>query len=158
MHNVLSLPRIILQPSFSGDEQYCYLDGNCSTFDFGSVPAASTEVFEHNINDQFVDLNTGNASIHSFLDEEAKRFICSGKFIIPFCPEQTSQPLQGFQTQIEKGYVVLFVFFAACSVVLGIFLLSICYEDRVMKAEMKRSSIDSRERPLSTLSMQSNDE
>ena len=100
-------------------------------------------------------------SVHKYLDDAAKEIICSllKDLGLLDCPPKPSPPppLPGFQTPIQKAYVVLFVFFGACTAVLGIFLLSICYEDRVTKAERKEASFANGERPLSTISMQSNE-
>lgn len=97
------------------------------------------------------------------MDVQTEQIVCQDlKFGFEACPEPDLS-LPGFQTRTEKAYVVLFVFFGACSVMLGIVLLAVCYEDRVMKAEGKASSGDkmlnnNRERPLSGISMQSNEE
>ena len=96
------------------------------------------------------------------MDAQTKQIICQDlKFGFEACPKPDSS-LKGFQTRTEKAYVVLFVFFGACSVMLGIVLLAVCYEDRVMKAEGKTLSGDkmlhNRDSCLSGISMQSNEE
>ena len=104
-----------------------------------------------------------NSSIHDFMDAQTEQIICQDLNLkFEPCPEPDTS-LPGFQTRTEKAYVVLFVFFGACSVMLGIVLLAVCYEDRVMKAEGKASNgdkmlNDNRERPLSGVSTQSDGE
>ena len=153
--------RIVLQPTL-GEDEYCSSDGNCSTLDISNVLAASTVTFERQINTTFGSLNKReNASIHDFLDAQTEQIVCKDlKFGFESCPKP-DRSLKGFHTRTEKAYVVLFVFFAACSVMLGIVLLTVCYEDRVMKAEGKASSggyklLNDRDRPLSGVSMESN--
>ena len=156
--------RIVLQPTFAED-------GNCSSCstsicDSGNI-SASIEALDRNISEVFRGLIKGDSSIHNFFDVEAVKVLCSDSSNWTACPQKDTKPLRGFETRTEKAYVVLFVFFGACSVVLGIVLLSICYEDRLMKAERRLSSSSisgsnhkdyNRERPLSGMSMQSNEE
>ena len=160
---MLLVHRIVLRPTLDEDE-YCPSDGNCSTASISDVLAAASVTFEHKINATFGRLNSRyNSSIHDFMDAQTEQIICQDlNFGFEACPEPDSS-LPGFQTRIEKAYVVLFVFFGACSVMLGIVLLVVCYEDRVMKAEGKALHGDkmlnnNRERPLSGISMQSNEE
>ena len=96
------------------------------------------------------------------MDAQTEQIVCQDlKLNFEACPRPDTS-LPGFETRTEKAYVVLFVFFGACSVVLSIVLLAVCYEDRVMKAEEKASSCDKmhsdRDRVLSGISMQSNEE
>lgn len=156
--------RIVLRPTGILDkDEYCSsFDGNCSNV---SISAASSVTFERSINDTFSRLNSRyNSSIHGFMDAQTEQIICQDlNFGFEACPEPDSS-LPGFQSRIEKAYVVLFVFFGACSVMLGIVLLAVCYEDRVMKAEGNASTGNkmlnnrSRQRHLSAISMQSNEE
>ena len=163
IHCTLLVYRVILRPTLDEDE-YCSSDGNCSTASISAIVAASSVTFERKISDTFIGLNSRyNSSIHDFMDVQTEQIVCQDlKFGFEACPEPDLS-LPGFQTRTEKAYVVLFVFFGACSVMLGIVLLAVCYEDRVMKAEGKASSGDkmlnnNRERPLSGISMQSNEE
>lgn len=149
--------RILLQPSFEGEE-YCSSSGSCSTFEMAGVSVASIASFEHELYQIFYNSNSTNGSIHGFLDTAANEVLC--KIDNSMCPQPT-ETLPGFRTRIEKAYVALFVFFGACSVMLGIVLLSICYEDRVLKAERRASSSNKMfksERSISGVSLQSNDE
>ena len=168
IHCIFHVHRIVLRPTTLNEDEYCSFEGNCSTTNISDVLAASTVTFEREINSTFSLLNSrSNSSIHGFMDAQTEQIICQDlKFGFEACPEPDTS-LPGFQTRIEKAYVVLFVFFGACSVTLGIVLLAVCYEDRVMKAEGKASSSGDRmlrnnnmrrERPLSDFSMQSNEE
>lgn len=152
-----------MQPTLDEDE-HCSSDRNCSTATVSDILAASSVTFERRVNNTFDGLNTRhNSSIHDFMDTQTEQIICQDlKFRFEACPER-GMSLPGFQTRTEKAYVVLFVFFGACSVMLGIVLLAVCYEDRVMKAEGKALRGDkmfnnNRERSLSGISMQSNEE
>ena len=105
-----------------------------------------------------------NASPHDhFLNSTVEKIICSNDNFSDDefkCPDDGS-PLKGFRTAEEKAYVVLFVGFGALSVVLGIFLLAIFYEDRVIKAErspLSRKKTIERDRTFSGLSEKSLDE
>lgn len=150
--------RIILQPLLNAKE-YCSSDENCSVLEMAAISKEHTVSLERNLSKTFFGVDNWNMSVHKYLDDAAEEVICSNSLLLG-CPTEPppTHPLPGFHTRIEKAYVVLFVFFGACSVILGIFLLTICYEDKVTKAERKEASCDGRERPLSTLSMQSNDE
>ena len=161
---ILRVHRIVLRPTFDNDnDEYCSSDINCLTANISDILAASLVPFERNINTTFNGLNSRyNFSVHNFIDAQTKQIICEDlKFGFEACPRPDSS-LPGFETRTEKAYVVLFVFFGACSVMLGIVLLAICYEDRVMKAEGKLSSGDkmlhNRDRCLSGISVQSNEE
>lgn len=152
--------RIILQPVMSGEE-YCSSSERCSVLKMTALSKGHTVSLERYLSKEFFGANNWNMSVHKYLDDAAKKIICSllKDLVLLDCPTKPlPMPLVGFQTRIEKAYVVLFVFFGACTVVLGIFLLSICYEDRVTKAERKEASCGNRERPLSAISMQSDDE
>ena len=160
---ILRVHRIVLRPTFDNNDnndEYCSSDINCSTANISDILAASLVPFERNITATFNGLNGGcNSSVHNFMDAQTKQIICEDlKFGFEACPRPDSS-LPGFETRTEKAYVVLFVFFGACSVMLGIVLLAICYEDRVMKAEGKLSSGDkmlhNRDRCLSGISVQS---
>ncbi len=48
-----------------------------------------------------------------------------------------SKIIVGFNTKIEKSYVVLMMIFAGLSVLFGTVLTCICYEDRLMMSERK---------------------
>jgi hypothetical protein len=158
-----------LRPTLNYDDddeiQYCSSDNNCSAADISDISAASSVTFERKITDTFRGLNNAlNSSVHDFMDAQTEQIICQDlNFGFGPCPEPDSS-LPGFQTRTEKAYVVLFVFFGACSVMLGIVILAVCYEDRVMKAEGKRPSsgankmLNNRDRCLSGFSMQSNEE
>ncbi len=160
--------RIVLRPTLDDDDEYCSSDNNCSTarnINISDIPAASSVTFERKIADTFRGLNNAlNSSVHNFMDAQTEQIICQDlNFGFEPCPEPDSS-LPGFQTRTEKAYVVLFVFFGACSVMLGIVLLAICYEDRVMKAEGKQplsggnKMLNNRDSCLSGVSMQSNEE
>ena len=119
---------------------------------------------DRKVGNMFLGKDDTPAGVHEyFLDSKVKQIICkTGNFSgHEFdCPDDIS-PLKGFRTPQEKAYVVLFVCFGALSVVLGIFLLAICYEDRVIKAErspMSRKKSMERDRTLTGLSEQSIDE
>ena len=101
--------------------------------------AFSNASLQHRISEIF---NGGNAStsVHTLLSQAANELICSDKLTLPSCqPDQQNQDqslrVYGFQTRVERGYIILIIFFASMAIVFGIVVLCICYEDRLMKRE-----------------------
>ena len=143
----------------------CFLNASCLALKNAAMSANRAVSVDIEVSEIFLKNSKRNTSIHSYyLDSGAVQIICS-KFTnisAEFCPGD--EPLlRGFRTPTEKAYVVLFVFFGALSVVLGIFLLTICYEDRVIKGERSRplasnSKTFERDRIMSDLSVKSNEE
>lgn len=76
-----------------------------------------------------------SSSVHALLSESASQLICSPIFMLASCID--SKIIVGFNTKIEKSYVVLMMIFAGLSVLFGTVLTCICYEDRLMMSERK---------------------
>ena len=85
--------------------------------------------------------NNGSSSLHTTLSLAAAEIICSEDLLLPSCVNETvleqGDHIVGFETRIEKSYIVLMIFFGGIAVMCGIVLSCIMYEDRLMSAERK---------------------
>ena len=98
--------------------------------------AASNQIYRSEIYSLF---NYGN-SIHSILSDAADEVICSRNFsdFRIKCPVAIT--FMGFQTILERVFVILVVIFFSAALFLLVVVISIFSEDRVMK--MENSSMD----------------
>ena len=104
-----------------------------------SITALSATTLMHNLSRTFYNPSNPYTPVHQILSNAASEIICSAELHFPSCTEGRENQLPpGFETMVERAYVIIIIYTNAAAIVLTIVVLSICAEDRKMKGELKR--------------------
>lgn len=104
-----------------------------------SITAVSAAILMHNISRMFYNPSNPYTPIHQILSNAASEIICSAELYFLSCTAgQENQLSPGFETMVERAYVITIIFTSTAAIVLAIIVLCICSEDRKMKGELKR--------------------
>lgn len=104
-----------------------------------SITAVSTATLMHNLSRMFYNPSNPYTPIHQILSNAASEIICSAELYFLSCTAgQENQLPPGFETMVERAYVIIIIFTNTAAIVLAIVVLCICSEDRKMKGELKR--------------------
>lgn len=104
-----------------------------------SITAVSAAILMHNISRTFYNPSNPYTPIHQILSNAASEIICSAELYFLSCTAgQENQLPPGFETMVERAYVITIIFTGTAAIVLAVVVLCICSEDRKMKGELKR--------------------
>jgi len=93
----------------------------------------------HNISRVFYGASNPYTPAHQLLSDAASEIICSNELEFPSCRlGRRNQLPPGFETRIERVYVIVIIYTSTAAIVLAIVVLCICTEDRKMKGDLKR--------------------
>ena len=104
-----------------------------------SITALSAATLMPNLSRTFYNPSNPYTPVHQILSNAASEIIGSAELHFPSCTEGRENQLPpGFETMVERAYVIIIIYTNAAAIVLAIVVLSICAEDRKMKGELKR--------------------
>ena len=104
-----------------------------------STSALSVTTLMHNISRLFYSASNPYTPVHQLLSDSASEIICSSELEFLSCRVgQQHQLPPGFETTVERVYVIVIIYTGTAAVVLAVVVLCICTEDRRMKGDLRR--------------------